>query len=183
VVCLWWCRCPHGVARAAQEGVSFHLTVACYLRVYGADLDVDALLARIALEPDRCWRVGQPRFKTRPKGEKLKYSGASFVASDAEMNDFHAQLRDARNFLEKNRKKLRAIADFPGVEGVILDFGIELRDAPLHSDYLPPELIALAARARVGIELSHYPQCTMKANSSSSGRAKKARAAQHNVRP
>ena len=45
----------------------------------------------------------------------------------------------------------------PGVEDMRLDFGIERRDVAVQCDYLPPDLIRVAALLGLGIELSQYP--------------------------
>lgn len=131
--------------------------MSCILRVYGSSLNVETLLAQTALEPDRVWKKGEPRFKSKPNGETLNNSGASFLASDADMSEFDTQTDDASVFLEENHSEIRKIVVFPGVEGVVLDFGVELRDVTIHSDYLPPKLIQAAAQVGIGVELSHYP--------------------------
>lgn len=131
--------------------------MSCILRVFGKSLNVEALLGQLTLEPDRVWRKGQPRFKTKPNGETLNKSGVSFVASDADMSEFNIQTEEASNFLEKHRSEIRRMVEFPEVEGVVLDFGVELRDIAIHSDYLPPKLLQNAAQTGIGIELSHYP--------------------------
>ena len=54
---------------------------------------------------------------------------------------------------------LDAAAHTPGLEQW-LTFGIERLDVeefPLQATYLPPELVALAGRYRVGIAVDHYP--------------------------
>jgi hypothetical protein len=131
--------------------------MSCILRVFGSSLNVDALLAQSALKPDRVWKKGEPRFKTKPNDKALVCSGASFVASEAGLSDFDAQAEEAGIFLERNFEEIRKIVGFPDVEGAVLDFGIKLRDVAVHCDYLSPKLIQLAARAGIGIELSHYP--------------------------
>lgn len=131
--------------------------MSCILRVFGDALNVEALLTQLALEPDRVWRKGDPRFKSKPNGEVLNNSGASFMASEAEMFEFNIQAEEASAFLEKHRLDIRKMVDYPGVDGVVLDFGVELRDVAIHSDYLSPKLIQAAAQAGIGVELSHYP--------------------------
>lgn len=134
--------------------------MSCILRVFGSSLNVEALLAQTALEPDRVWKKGEPRFKTKPDGETLNNSNASFLASEADMSEFDIQTREASFFLEKNHSEIRKMVVFPGVEEVVLDFGVELRDYAIHSDYLPPKLIQVAAQAGIGLELSHYYPCS-----------------------
>jgi hypothetical protein len=131
--------------------------MSCILRVFGSSLDIGALLARTVLEADRVWIKGEPRFQSKSDGETLNNSGANFLVSEADMSEFDIQIKEASAFLEKNQSEIEKMVLFPGVEGAVLDFGVELRDVAIHSDYLSPELIQVAAKAGVGIRLSHYP--------------------------
>lgn len=131
--------------------------MSCILRVFGSSLNVEALLAQTALKPDRVWKKGEPRSETKPNGETLSNSSASFLASEADMSEFDTQAKEASAFLEMNHSEIRKMVVFPGVEGVVLNFGLELRDVAIHSDYLSPKLIQVAAQSGIGVELSHYP--------------------------
>lgn len=131
--------------------------MSCMFRVFGSDLEIDALLDGVALEPNRVWHKGDLRFKHRPDGEVLVLSGASFIASDADMNEFDVQIKEVKDFLSEHCAEIQKMVQFPGVEGGVLDFGIELRNVAVHGDFLPLELLQLAAQAGVGIQLSHYP--------------------------
>jgi len=130
--------------------------MSCVFRVVGDDLQVDALLEKLKMEPYRLWRKGEPRNWRNPEGKKSECSGACFTASEAEMTDFATQTSDAIEFLKKHQKDIAIIASFPGVEEAALDFGIELKKDTLNCDYLPPELLRLAGNGNVAIELSHY---------------------------
>ncbi len=52
---------------------------------------------------------------------------------------------------------MRRPVEWPGVQAVDLDFGIERRDVAVQCDRLPPELVRLAGSLGLGIELSQYP--------------------------
>lgn len=130
--------------------------MSCVLRVWGNDLDIDALLEMIKIEAYRVWHKGDP-VSSKAALPIQTYSGACFTVSDAKFHEFEHQVEDAISFLERSAGDISFIAAFPGVEGAAIDFGIELRQVFVHCDYLPPKLLALAGPLGIGIELSHYP--------------------------
>lgn len=133
----------------------------CVLRVSGAQLDVDACLAAVGLEPLRVYRAGEPRRATRPDGPRNQQSGFNVEVSAAEMNDLDGQIRDACNFLRAHQAALSTVSGWPGVEDLRLDFAIELRigqaEVVAQFDYFPPELVRLAGALGLGLEMSLYP--------------------------
>jgi len=131
--------------------------MSCILRVSGELLDTRALLGGVHIEPDRVWQKGEPRVKSRPDGRLNGTSGVTFIVSDADFRNFDSQLLDAVGFIDHNRRCLEFIRDFPSVDWFALDFGIELRDAAIHSDILTPQFLLAAASIGVSVELSHYP--------------------------
>lgn len=139
--------------------------MSCILRVSGAELNVDALLSIVDLRPDRIWRRGEPRRASRPEGRRYDDSGTTFVASDADFDEFGQQLDEATGFLETHCCQITSMASFEGVQNATLDFGIELRDVAIHCDTLPPRFLKAAAAAGISVELSHYP-CTEEKNQS-----------------
>jgi hypothetical protein len=126
------------------------------LRCSGEKLDIDQLQKYIDLEVDQSWRKGEKR---NPRSSVLnKYSGISFYASDADMEEFNLQVRETIEWLHEFSEQITEIVSFEGIEEVTLDFGIALKeDNFVNSDYLPPELLQIAGRLGIGIELSHYP--------------------------
>jgi len=133
--------------------------MSCYFRVVGKKLLIDELLEKVDMEPCSVWHKGEPRLTSKPKGKKRLHSGASFVASGAEMTEFNLQVEESIQFLEEFKKEIEIMVAYPGVEEARLDFGINLRDAFINSDYLPPKILALAGNLNIAIELSHYPPC------------------------
>ena len=129
----------------------------CMLRISGPNLDIDSLIQHIALEPETVCRKGEPKFGSRPNGNKHQKSGADYLVSDAEFEDFEGQQSDAVEYLKLHETEIKAILSFSGVEGVVLDFGISRREVAVQCDYFPPELIKLAGELGLGIELSQYP--------------------------
>lgn len=128
--------------------------MSCMLRVSGESLDVDALLSEVALVPYRKWKKGDARSLKRKVHAD---SGANFVVSEAEMDEFPRQAIDATEFLELNATLIARMAAFPGVQEAAFDFGVSLREGYV-AQYcrLSPRLIQLAASACIGLEISHY---------------------------
>jgi len=126
-------------------------------RVSGEYLDIEELVKAITLEPNRVWRKGEPRSESKPDSRILSKSGASFIASSADMDEFEIQLKEATDFIKNNIIQIQKIVGFNGVSEAVFDFGVELRDVAIHCDYLSPEFVRYAAEAGIGVELSHYP--------------------------
>jgi hypothetical protein len=114
------------------------MTMSCILRVNGAHLDIDSLVDKLTLIPDRIWHKGEPRCSSRPDARKNPNSGASFIASDADFHEFDRQVAEATTFLESFKDQILSVVSFDGVDHVALDFGIELRNVAIHCDFLNP---------------------------------------------
>lgn len=128
--------------------------MSCILRVGGHELDIDSLITACGLQPDQVWHKGAIRTRN---GKPINFSGANFVVSEADLNEFEQQVKDATAFLKEHAVAICAMTTFSGVEGVRIDFGIELRgDGYPHNDYLPSEFIRAAGEAGIDVELSHY---------------------------
>ena len=81
--------------------------MSCILRISGAGLDIEALLLHRSLVPNRTWRKGEER---AIKGKAHSDNGVSFVASDADFDEFERQLTDATEFLETHSSEIAAMA-------------------------------------------------------------------------
>lgn len=68
----------------------------CTLRICGDDLDVDALLGHLTLEPASTYRRGEIWFKST--GRRHRTSGVSIGVSDADMANLAEQISDACAF-------------------------------------------------------------------------------------
>ena len=130
--------------------------MSCVLRVIGKELNVEELL-KIDSNPDTYWKKGEVKLKTKPTEKKHLHSGAHYCVSEAEFNEFEKQKKDVIRYLNKNEEKIKAIQKLSGIESIFLDFGIEQRDVFVQSNFFPPELITLAGKLGLGIELSQYP--------------------------
>jgi hypothetical protein len=133
----------------------------CVPRVSGKHLDVDEQLAASGLTPDRVFRAGQPRRKSRPDGERLDQSGFTVEVSRGSWSSLEGQASDAIAFLKRHGDALSILRAAPGVEDIRLDFPIDLRidreTVLVQFDYFPPELVSLAGALGLGLELSIYP--------------------------
>jgi hypothetical protein len=128
--------------------------MSCILRICGDTVDVESLMSGCSLAADNTWRKGERRTVGR---RAHSTSGVSFVASEADLDEFKAQVVDATQFLEENLADISRLAAFTGVEYALLDFGVSLyEDTVAISCHLPPALVRLAARASIGLEVSYY---------------------------
>lgn len=129
--------------------------MSCIFRVTGDILDIDTLVAQSSVPVDRMWRKGEQRAL---KGKFHSNSGANFIASDADFDEFDAQLLGATAFLEEHVAAIAKIVEFPGVQDAVLDFAVSIGDGNFtQSSYLPPKFLQLVARSEIGVEISHYP--------------------------
>ena len=126
--------------------------MSCMLRVGSAVLDIDKLL-KINLKPDSSYRKGEYRTK---KSTHLS-SGARYLVSNADFDNFEEQKRDAISFLRNNANSIREIISISGIDNAELNFGIDRRDVPVQSDFFPAELLRLTGELGIGIMLSQYP--------------------------
>lgn len=128
--------------------------MSCILRIAGEHLDVDDLLNSCGLLADRTWKNGEP---SALKGEHYSDSGAQFIASEADLDQFEHQTEDAAAFLASHLSSIARASTFAGVECAILDFGVCLPMGYVAQfSELPLRRIRLAAEAGVAIQLSHY---------------------------
>jgi hypothetical protein len=128
------------------------------LRAYGADFDVDGFLTGCTLSVCAVKRRGEPVFPaSQPEGRRHERSGVHVSASDASFDEFSRQVEEATAFLRDAADQIRRLCEWPGVEGVTLDFGIARHDVALRCDHLPAELVRMAGSLGLAIELSHYP--------------------------
>jgi hypothetical protein len=138
--------------------------MACFLRIWGVELDVDTLVASTGIAHRSLYRKGEPRSSLRPDEGKLTCSGISYHVSDAGFDQFKTQKEDAIAYLSEHSDDIEKIVSAPGVDGASLDFGIKKRDVAMQCDIFPARLISLAARFGLEIELSQYAISDAKSN-------------------
>lgn len=135
--------------------------MACTLRVYGPEFDVDAFLAVHLLDVVAVHRKGEPKYKHKPNGPLYEWSGFNLGVSNADFNAFAQQLDDAVAFLQDpaNESLLESVQTWPGIESRTLDFGIQLKnldEAPVQFYRFNPTLIQLMAKYNLQLEFSIY---------------------------
>lgn len=134
--------------------------MSCVLRITGNNLDVDKFMKNSHLKPYRVDRKGQSIIKSAPKSKKANSSAFHFDVSHADFSALDKQIKDAINFLKKNKKYLKVIKRNRTVDSALLDFAITSRMKSkgtfVQCDFFPAELLKLAGELNIGIELSQY---------------------------
>ncbi|MBX9584705.1 MAG: hypothetical protein K2X87_30750 [Gemmataceae bacterium] len=125
----------------------------CVLRVGGRDFAVDTCLAGSPFEPSAVWRRGEAR-PGRPPNDG---SGFSLVVSEAGGADFFGQVRDAITFLTSHQTELARLRDAAGLDGVVLDFGLDRVGTFTQSVTFPAALVRLAGGLGMALAVSIYP--------------------------
>ena len=132
--------------------------MSCMLRASGAKFDVDLFLKDCSLEPIRVWRKGERKTPNSQSNQKtITESSVSFVVSDADFSELSIQFSDAQLWLGRNRDELARLVQFPGVDGVSIDFGAEIRPPGWSSFMFPPALTSLVGTLGLQLEISVYP--------------------------
>jgi hypothetical protein len=62
--------------------------MSCILTISGRNFDVDEFIDKTKLAPYKKSHKGQPKFKTKPNGEKLTHSSLSIETSKADFDNF-----------------------------------------------------------------------------------------------
>ncbi|MDE3143105.1 MAG: hypothetical protein KGL19_03050 [Bacteroidota bacterium] len=136
--------------------------MSCVLRILGENFDVVKFLKKSNLKASTIFLKEEPKFKTKPEGDKLKHSGLILVVSDADFDDLSLQIKDTIRFLKKNKKGLQLISKTKEIEYAIIDFGIDLKidkkNKLIQNEFLSNELLKLSGELGFSIELSIYPK-------------------------
>jgi len=135
--------------------------MSCYLYITGTKFDIDAFITKSKLSYSSKRYKGQPKFETKPTGEKLLRSSLSMQTSSADFNDLEKQIKDTIAYLKRNYEKLDHISSTKEIQWAVLNFGIDLRidkkNVFSQSDMFPNKLLKLAGNLGLDIELSIYP--------------------------
>lgn len=128
--------------------------MSCILRISGEELNIDEVLQSISLTVDRVWRKVEPRSIT---GKINTQSGVQFIVNEADFEDFIIQRSDAIKFLKQNTNAILKMLQLPNIQYKTLDFGVSITEGNFFvMSYLSPELIDLAAKCTLGVEISCY---------------------------
>lgn len=125
------------------------------LRTSGSDFDVEAYIKDCPLKIIVSFRKGEPRSKNSKRLREL--SGLNIEVSNADFDDLAKQMADTQAFLTTHEAELTRLRDFPGVEFISIDFGVDIYPPGWCSFCFPHELLRLAGTLRIDLELSVYP--------------------------
>lgn len=132
--------------------------MSCILRVFGNAFNAQSYVASNMLAVDSYWVKGEMRF---PGSTAIKTvndsSGVRLVVSEAEFTELAEQIEDAIVFFRKNHNEIGQLTSQSGVEGAVLDFGVNIYPPGWASFTFPPELLSLTGSAGVALCLSVYP--------------------------
>ena len=123
----------------------------CVLRASGVAFPVDKFLRRSSFTPCLIWHTGEKRLTARSKRTD---SGFNLMVSEA--LDLPSQVQETIDFLKHCRKELLRLKNTPGIDNLLLDFGILRRDVAAQFDCFPVELVRLAGTFGMALELSQY---------------------------
>jgi hypothetical protein len=123
----------------------------CVLRAWGDDFQPESFLNGSSLEPCNVFTKGA----RKSEGHTWETSGLTVVVSEA-TDDFAQQVSDALAFLNSNASELRRLQSSVGIDGLSLDFGVNLKNGFLQSQLFPPELVSSAADYSMALEVSIY---------------------------
>jgi hypothetical protein len=133
------------------------IIVSAILRASGRDFDVDAFATHCRWKIAKIFRRGEERTSAKDLAARTRAeSGLNVVVSDADFNALDKQIKDAVQFLTGNADEIRRLVEFPGVDGVVLDFGTAQRDAIAKSHFLPADLVQAAGAVGIALEVSKY---------------------------
>jgi hypothetical protein len=133
--------------------------VSTVLRISGSDLDVDAALDVVDLEPCSVACRGERKFPDSDDDETVfEESCIAYVVSDADFGEFPQQIADTICYLIQYGPTLERLLNTPGIDEAYLCFGVAWAgdDVAAQSETIPGSLIELAGHFRLGIALTRY---------------------------
>jgi len=108
-----------------KEKVKRNYIQCCMLRCSGESFDVDAFLTTSKWKPHPIWHKGEYKYKNSKRGKRL-HSGFNMPISKD--GDLPIQIKHAKTFLKSNYDELKRLSEYPGVEIIQIDFGLQLFD-------------------------------------------------------
>ena len=127
------------------------------LRASGINFDIDAFLQENDVTPAAVFRRGEPKLLgSQRNGTVSVSSGMNVGVSDAEFGNLEQQTDEALQFLADNFAMLERLAQYPGVDGVELDFAVYGGDGFVESYRFAPELLEQIWRLGITLCVSRY---------------------------
>jgi hypothetical protein len=136
----------------------------CVLRVTSSRKTLSDFISKAKLPCYDIHDKGDLKKHGRNKNTHYDHSGFQSNVSNKEWSDLPGQITDANRFLRRHKKDLKKLCNDFKVCDIHLDFPITLRirgKTFAQFDFLPPELISLAGKFQIGIEISLYPASKM----------------------
>ncbi len=138
----------------------------CVLRVLGDELEPDEVIKELTIEPFAVFRRGEIS-----SGRK-RASTTGGITFDIGNGSFNRQIELAIAFLRCHRVELRSVPAISTVQEFFLDFSLDCRlddsKTVVQRDYLPIDLILLAAETGLGICITLAKQITTSDNKNES---------------
>lgn len=131
----------------------------CILKVYSDTESFAAFAETTTIPVFSKYEKGDTKNKVR--NFKRNDYRISFDVSDKDWDKLNDQIKDAIYFLDKYFDELRSLLSNPKINSAYLDFPIYSRlneNTINQNDQLPKELIILAGKLSIGIEMSIYSQ-------------------------
>lgn len=123
----------------------------CVLRAWGDDFLPDSFLSGSSIEACNVFMKGA----RKSEGRLWETSGLTVVISEASDN-FAQQIVDAIEFLKAHGPELQRLQNSLGIAGLSLDFGVNRKNGFLQNQRFSSELVSLAARYSMALEVSIY---------------------------
>lgn len=131
----------------------------CNIVILGKNLNIDTFILKSKLRGYFKHYKGQPKFKSKPFGEKNPYSFIVKQTSKASFENLDKQISDTIKYLKRHKSKLSHIKTTKEVEYAMLDFGIALRinnKQPAQIDRYPKTLLSIAGELGLDLNISIY---------------------------
>lgn len=129
----------------------------CFLKIQSETVSFLEYSKNTGLAIVSCHVKGRPR-RGHPM-EQYTCHRLSIAVSDKDWNDFEGQVSDAISFLTEHERELTHLIEVHEATAAYLDFPLYSRlngDIINQNDHLPRELIKLAGRIGLGIEMAIY---------------------------
>jgi hypothetical protein len=129
----------------------------CVLKVYSDDDSFKSFATTTKISVYSTYEKGD--YKNEIKKIVREDYGISFDVSESEWDDLKGQIEDTILFLEKHFKELEILLSTHKISDAYLDFPIYSRldeNIVNQNDHLPKELIVLAGKLSLGIEMAIY---------------------------
>jgi hypothetical protein len=131
----------------------------CVLKIYSDTYSFKSFADKTNIPVFSVYDKGE--YRNKSKTRKSKENSISFDVSEKEWDDFPGQVADALLFLSKYDEEILGFLGKSDDVHAYLDFPIysRLNDEIVNqNDHLPRDLVSIAGKLNLGIEMSQYSQ-------------------------